>query len=296
MSRVVAASTPRGDVVASIGGPGRRTRRRRLRVAAVVAVAAALAATVVGVFVGAGADDPARSPERAVLAAPRLPAAPAPALDVPRPAELDRTQRGTGVWAPVLRPTLARRRPSTAAATVARVGARTPEGTANILEVVGRRRDGAGALWARVRLAVLPNGTSGWVPREALGGLTAVHTHLVVSLGERKATLVRDGRVVLRAPVGIGKPGTATPTGSFYIRNKLTRFASPTYGPVAFGTSARSTDLTDWPAGGYIGIHGTDQPELLPGAVSHGCIRMRNADIRRLARLMPVGTPLTVRA
>ena len=66
------------------------------------------------------------------------------------------------------------------------------------------------------------------------------------------------------------------------------------YGPLAFGTSARSSVLTDWPAGGYIGIHGTDRPELLPGLVSHGCIRLRNAAILRLAELMPVGTPLTI--
>ena len=43
------------------------------------------------------------------------------------------------------------------------------------------------------------------------------------------------------------------------------------------------------------GIHGTDRPEILPGRVSHGCIRMRNADIVRLARLMPVGTPVEIR-
>ena len=66
------------------------------------------------------------------------------------------------------------------------------------------------------------------------------------------------------------------------------------YGPLAFGTSAYSV-LSDWPGGGVIGIHGTDQPGLLPGRPSHGCVRVRNADIRRLARLMPVGTPLTIR-
>ena len=179
--------------------------------------------------------------------------------------ELDRTERGTGEWAPVLRPTLARTRPSTGAATVSRVGTRTPEGTSNILEVIGRRRDDAGALWVRVRLAVLPNGTTGWIPRAAIGGLTAVHTHLVVNLGERKATLVREGA---RRAAGAGRRSARRarprPPAGFYIRNKLTRFASPTYGPVAFGTSARSADLTDWPAGGFIGIHGTDQPELLP--------------------------------
>jgi lipoprotein-anchoring transpeptidase ErfK/SrfK len=86
-----------------------------------------------------------------------------------------------------------------------------------------------------------------------------------------------------------------TPAGDFYIRNKLTRYQSAFYGRLAFGTSARSAVLTDWPAGGFIGIHGTNEPELLPGRVSHGCIRMRNADILRLGRLMPVGTPLTIR-
>ena len=44
------------------------------------------------------------------------------------------------------------------------------------------------------------------------------------------------------------------------------------------------------PAGGYVGIHGTDRPDLLPGRISHGCIRLRNADTRQ----MPVGTPVTI--
>ena len=53
--------------------------------------------------------------------------------------------------------------------------------------------------------------------------------------------------------------------------------------------------LIDWPAGGYIGIHGTDRPDVIPRRISHGCIRLRNAELLRLARLTPVGTPLTVR-
>jgi lipoprotein-anchoring transpeptidase ErfK/SrfK len=52
--------------------------------------------------------------------------------------------------------------------------------------------------------------------------------------------------------------------------------------------------LTDWPGGGFIGIHGTNAPGLIPGHISHGCIRVRNANVLRLARLMPVGTPLTI--
>ena len=99
---------------------------------------------------------------------------------------------------------------------------------------------------------------------------------------------------MLRLPVGVGMPGWRTPRGKFYVRNKLTRYRSPEYGPVAFGTSARSPAATDWPAGGYVGIHGTDRPDLIPGAVSHGCIRLRNADIVALARRVPIGTPVTI--
>jgi lipoprotein-anchoring transpeptidase ErfK/SrfK len=75
----------------------------------------------------------------------------------------------------------------------------------------------------------------------------------------------------------------------------LTRYASPFYGPIAFGTSAQSRTLTDWPAGGFVGIHGTNEPGLIPGRPSHGCIRLRNPDIVRLARLLPIGTPLEIR-
>jgi lipoprotein-anchoring transpeptidase ErfK/SrfK len=161
--------------------------------------------------------------------------------------------------------------------------------------VLARRVDRQGQVWVRVRLPVLPNNTTGWVPRDALGGYGVVRTHLVVELGRESATLLRDGVSIFRAPVGVGTARWPTPTGEFYIRNRLTSLDQATYGPLAFGTSARSSLLTDWPAGGFVGIHGTSRPDLLPGRVSHGCIRLRNEDILRLGRLMPVGTPLTIR-
>ena len=171
---------------------------------------------------------------------------------------------------------------------MAQVAAVTPERTANIVLVTGPTRRGDG-LWVHVLAA----GTSGWAPRDALGGYEAVDTRLVVDTAALTATLFRANRIVFRTRVGIGTEAAPTPTGSFFVRNRLTRYRSAFYGPVAFGTSARSS-LTDWPAGGFVGIHGTNRPELLPGRVSHGCIRMRNADIARLARLMPVGTPVEI--
>jgi lipoprotein-anchoring transpeptidase ErfK/SrfK len=100
---------------------------------------------------------------------------------------------------------------------------------------------------------------------------------------------------VFHARVGVGKPSSPTPRGEFYVREVIRGFGDPFFGPVAFGISGRSAVLTDWPGGGVVGIHGTSLPQLLPGRVSHGCIRLRNPDILRLARLMPLGTPVTIR-
>jgi lipoprotein-anchoring transpeptidase ErfK/SrfK len=232
------------------------------------------------------------SPTTEALQAPELPASPEPALTVPTPTAIQRG--GTSTWATVRRAVLARDRPRPDAKVVVRLDARTPENTSNIVLVLGRRRDDAGGIWLHVRLPVLPNDRTGWVPREALGGYGTVRTRLVIDLDGLRATLVRDRRPIFQAPIGVGEAAWPTPTGEFYIRNRLTNYDNPFYGPLAFGTSARSAVLTDWPDGGFVGIHGTNQPELLPGRVSHGCIRMRNEDILELGRLMPIGTPVTV--
>ena len=89
---------------------------------------------------------------------------------------------------------------------------------------------------------------------------------------------------------------TPTPAVDTYVRERIVPTdPSGIYGVFAFGLAAYSRTLTDWPGGGQIGIHGTNRPELLPGRVSHGCVRLRNADIVRLSRLMPLGTPVRIR-
>jgi hypothetical protein len=222
-----------------------------------------------------------------------LPLSPKPALRIEAPQPL-RATRYLSRWTIVLRPSLARVAPAAQAAVVTRLGRKAPEGTANALAVLATRTDAAGRLWVAVRLPVLPNGRVGWVPRSALGAYELVRTHLQVDEATLRATLYRNGRPIFRAPVSIGAAKTPTPTGTFLVRSKLTRYQSPFYGPLAFGTTARSAVLTDWPAGGFVGIHGTNEPHLVPGRISHGCIRMRNRDILRLAKLMPIGTPLTI--
>jgi lipoprotein-anchoring transpeptidase ErfK/SrfK len=200
----------------------------------------------------------------------------------------------TSWWAPVTRAAEVRAQPSPAGEVVARVSTRTPEGTTNIVRLLERISSG-GALWLRIGFGVLPNGTTGWIRRADVGGYQRTTTRLVVDRSTFRATLYRGRARVLTARIGVGDGRWPTPAGTFFVRNRLTRYASPAYGPIAFGLSARSAVLTDWPAGGFVGIHGTNHPEILPGHVSHGCIRLRNPDILRLARLLAPGDLVVIR-
>jgi L,D-transpeptidase-like protein len=221
-----------------------------------------------------------------------------PPASLPGPLEIRRLvplsdPTGATRWAPVLRATVARSRPTVHSAPVGLLSTDTPDGTTNIVVADGES-DSRGTPWVHVSLAVLPNGSEGWVPRDVLGGWSFVETRLVIDRARLTATLFRASHVVFRARVGVGAPGTPTPRGTFYVRDRLTGFTNPMYGPLAFGTNARSPTLTDWPGGGVVGIHGTDQPNLIPGRVSHGCIRLSNAAILRLGKLMPIGTRVTI--
>jgi lipoprotein-anchoring transpeptidase ErfK/SrfK len=197
-------------------------------------------------------------------------------------------------WAGVMRPAVVRTEPRESARIVTRLETKTSDKTQNVVLVLGGVELKGGQTWYRVRLPILPNNSTGWVRKASLSDLYAVDTHLYISLAKLTATLERDGKVVFRTHVGLGTSTNPTPRGQFYIRTKMVGFDSPVYGPLAYGTSARSPTLTYWPGGGYVGIHGTNQPEILPGYVSHGCIRMPNEAILKLSRLMPVGTPITI--
>ena len=208
--------------------------------------------------------------------------------------QLSRPAENLWRWAFVERATDARAFPAAAAPVIARVSTRTPERTREMLPLL-ERRSAEGEVWVRARLPVLPNGTTGWVRRDKLSGYTIARTHLIVDRRRLTARLERGGRIVFKARIGIGKRRWPTPRGSFMVRNRLSGFDDPIYGALAFGTTARSATLTDWPGGGFIGIHGTNRPEILPGRVSHGCIRMSDRNILALDRRMPLGTQVTIR-
>jgi hypothetical protein len=197
-------------------------------------------------------------------------------------------------WAHATARAVARARPRNRARGVTRLRYDTEDGFPEVYVVLMRYTDKDGRVWLKVRLPMRPNGRKGWVPREALGRLHTVSTFLRIDKRRLRATLYRGGKRVWRAPVGVGASGTETPSGRFYVRERLkVRSRGSLYGPLAFGTSAYSK-LSDWPGGGVVGIHGTNQPRLIPGRPSHGCVRVRNPDIVRLGKLMPIGTPVRI--
>jgi len=146
-----------------------------------------------------------------------------------------------------------------------------------------------------VQVPKRPNGVTGWVPAEQVD-VEVVTARIVVDLSDRRVTLFRQGRKVLSATAAIGSPATPTPTGSFYVNQRLipTDKSGP-FGPGAVGISAFSNVLTGWTQGGPIAIHGTNAPWSIGKPVSNGCIRLPNATLRRVFAQALNGTPVVIR-
>jgi hypothetical protein len=188
---------------------------------------------------------------------------------------------------------LVRPQPSRNARPFARLRLLTEEGQPEIYLLLSKQIASDGKAWIDLRLSGRPNGRTGWVPATALWPAHVTHWALRVERRRLRALLLYRGHRVWSAPVGIGAPATPTPAGHFVVRELLRVPGHTLYGPYAFGTSDYST-LTEWPHGGVVGIHGTNEPWLIPGRPSHGCIRMRNADITYLAHQLPLGAPIDI--
>jgi hypothetical protein len=151
--------------------------------------------------------------------------------------------------------------------------------------------------WVQVYLPTRPNGSLGWVKRDAVRMYTNEY-RLVVRLRSHKLHLWRGHDLIATYPVAVGTRSTPTPRGVFYVV-ELLQPPNPggSYGPYSFGISAHSNVLKEFAGGdGRVGLHGTNEPGLIGSDVSHGCIRMRNGPIRRLAKILPLGTPVFVRS
>jgi len=144
--------------------------------------------------------------------------------------------------------------------------------------------------------AVLPlaqQATQAITPEEQL--------HLVVDLSDRQVSFYRNDVLQATYDVTVGREGWETPIGEFRILEKQ---EDPTWrhpftgklvppgpnNPLGSRWIGFLTEGTD-----QIGFHGTSQTQFIGQAISHGCVRMREADIQAIYPLLEVGTPVTVR-
>ena len=148
--------------------------------------------------------------------------------------------------------------------------------------------------WFRVQLPIKPNGATGYVRAKAVE-TGRVRSRVVVDLSSKRLTLFRAGRRVFSTTVAVGSRATPTPTGRYYVNQRLIpQDPRGPFGPAAIGVSAYSTVLTGWAQGGPIAIHGTNEPWSIGHAVSNGCIRVLNRVLRRLFEVTPAGTPVVI--
>jgi hypothetical protein len=176
---------------------------------------------------------------------------------------------------------------------VARVGTATEFGSRHALGVVAHS-----GRWLGVTEAGVGGNRTVWVDARA-GGLDYARTRLEleVDLSSRMLLIRRGGVAVRRLSVGIGRPGSPTPTGRFAVTDKLDgRAYSAFYGCCILALSATQPNLpAGWSGGNRIAIHGTLSSSDFGRAVSAGCVHASDADLRYLMRVVPLGTPVVIR-
>jgi lipoprotein-anchoring transpeptidase ErfK/SrfK len=153
--------------------------------------------------------------------------------------------------------------------------------------------------WLEVRLAQRPNGSTTWVPQSDVT-LSSTPYSIVIDLATMHLSVYQDGTQILDFPAGIGAPDDPTPTGEYFVAMQVPP-PDPGYGAFVLATSDHSDSIADWEGSGdaIIGIHGpiTSYDDSLIGttgaAISHGCVRLHDADLSQLA-MIPAGTPLDV--
>ena len=193
-----------------------------------------------------------------------------------------------------LRTLTVRANPRTSARVVRTLSRFRRDGQLRVVLALARRRGPDGGWWYLLSLPGRPNGARGWVPAGAVD-VRPARNRITVHVDERRIEVHRvgDDALLLEGTVAIGRAGAETPRGrGFYVQSAFVP-TDPFYGAFALETSAYSR-LTDWPDHGIVGIHGTNRPELLGQAVSHGCVRVSNDVARRLRRLAPLGTPIDI--
>jgi lipoprotein-anchoring transpeptidase ErfK/SrfK len=135
---------------------------------------------------------------------------------------------------------------------------------------------------------------TGWI---ALRGLELTTTDISVEADRSSHELVvrRAGEVILRAPAATGAASSPTPTGSYFVTDRVAFPRGGALGTFAFGISGIQPNLPPgWDGGDQLAIHGTDDPASIGTSASAGCLRVSERVLDRLRPLLGLGTPVVI--
>lgn len=153
--------------------------------------------------------------------------------------------------------------------------------------------------WFAIPTAQLPDGRLGWIRQTPARPLSRTRTLVRVDLSARRVWVTHGAQLLMTAPVAIGAPAFPTPTASTSVDEiiPVTRdsiYAPRDYGPVIIALRlAQSDPSPGFPDGGIVAFHGAGTPDV-GTATTAGCLRMRNDDVRHLARMVREGTPVKI--
>lgn len=168
-------------------------------------------------------------------------------------------------------------------------------GGSNVLLVLDART-ADGVEYVKVLLKRMPAGSAGWIPAQTVA-LSRTRRTVVVDLSARTIVVRDRGKAILRERVVIGARSTPTPTGQFAVDAPVEQPRGSELGPRVVALAAYSRALARYQGGvPQVAFHASERLGApLGAAASHGCIRMRQATVLRLARLLARGTPVRIR-
>ena len=150
--------------------------------------------------------------------------------------------------------------------------------------------------FGRVSIPYTGRNVTGWL---RLRGLQISTTTVSVraDLSRHRLWVLRGERVVFTARAATGAPVSPTPTGRYVVSDRVAFPGGGVLGNYAFGLSGIQPNLPPgWSGGNQLAIHGTNDPSSIGRSASAGCLRVSERVLDRLKRLLPVGTPVVVRA
>src|SRR3954451_964143 len=153
-----------------------------------------------------------------------------------------------------------------------------------------------GSEWLQVRALRNRTQVKVWIPRWATRRVW-IHYRIKIDISSRRATIYRDGKVARRFRVVVGAPSTPTPTGHYYVVDRMHLYNAWAHGNWALATSAFSNILKHFDGGqGQVALHSRASLAAPVGtAASHGCVRFNDRDIRWMAAHVPNGTSIDIK-